>query len=695
MLQPTIELHRQGNLDAAETGYRAFLADHPNHCEALRLFGTLQYQKGDRAAAIELLERAHEAAPEQPGPLLTLGKIHFDSQQFEQSREALTRALTLDPNQSNAHTTLGHIAMTEGNSRLADQHFRTALRAGDDAHAMAGLAMLACDAGNADSAIKHASQAAQLEQRDPLIQFTLGRALHLNGNHAFAEQAFNNALALRPNFYQVHHALGLLMLDSGRPVEAEQQFRRLGNQPGLERSADVGIADALRAQARYDEAIPLYEKVLIGTPQWDKVVEALLFCYGQVQRLGDALLLINQQVDAGGEREGFWRNRRVLLTTHLNLLDLAIVDNEWMHQSEPDEMQYVENLGFLHEQVGNYAAAEPFVSAVLAKTPGNPEMSLVRIREALRNEDYDAAADRLDALATEDLSEGQRRLVENYLGRVADHNGEYTAATTHFLAAQREQQGLRHGLSDIPADAINRWLEQPAGPSWDRAPVLLIGTPGSGVERIAALLADQASLAVPRDRVADRDRRDLFGMPAFEKSDAELTQEEIDYVRSAYLGPVEAMGIPEDRLQIDWLPRWDARLLTLIHRIMPGTKIIVADRDARAALLDWLAFGWLPAATFSDLPGATEWLAKARQHTLFGVGGAGPEHLVIDAQAVAADPNGAGAELAKFVGLETFELGENFARGVTGIGGLPVRFDNTHWQHYRSALADSFEQLNS
>ena len=694
MLKTTIELHRQGDLDAAESGYREFLADHPRDNEALRLLGALRYQKGDRDGAIELLERSHDAAPEQAAPLLTLGKVYFDSRQFDKARDVLSKALSLDPNQGGAHTTLGHMALAQGDTRLAEQHFRTSLRAGEDPHAFAGLAMVACDFNQVDIAVKNANQAAQMQPQDPLIQFTLGRALLLNGNHAFAEQAFNNALALRPNFPQVHHALGMLMLDTNRATEAEQQFGRLRSEAGFEAAADVGIADAMRLQGRFDEAIALYKSALVLAPNWEKVVEALLFCLGQTQQLGDALVLLNEQVDAGGEREAFWRNRRVLLTTHLNLLDLAIADNEWLHQAEPDELQYVENLGFLNEQVGNLEAAEPFVAAVLAKDPGNAEMTLVRIREALRNDDFDGASDRLDALASKELSNGQRRLLENYRGRVADHNGAFASAAEHFLNAQRGLQSLLPALTDIP-ETIDSWLDVPAGPDWEHAPILLIGTPGSGVERIAALLADQPALAVPRDRVGDRDRRDLFGAPPFDFSNADVGADDIAHIREEYLGPSRALGIPDDRRQVDWLPRWDARLLTLVHRIMPGTRIIVVDRDARAAMVDWLAFGWLPTAPISDMAAATDWLARARRHVLYGVTRAGPQHLVVDAEAIAADPGGAGAELAKFVGLDSLVVGDNFARGVTSVGGLPVRFGGDHWRNYSDPLADSFAKLKS
>lgn len=110
--------------------------------------------------------------------------------------------------------------------------------------------------------------------------------------------------------------------------------------------------------------------------------------------------------------------------------------------------------------------------------------------------------------------------------------------------------------------------------------------PGSGVERLAALLADQPQLAVPRDRVGARDRRDLFGMPPFERADSEISAEEIAEARTVYQTVSAAAGVEPGRLQVDWLPRWDARFLPLLHRIMPGTRIIVADRDARAALVE-------------------------------------------------------------------------------------------------------------
>ena len=59
---------------------------------------------------------------------------------------------------------------------------------------------------------------------------------------------------------------------------------------------------------------------------------------------------------------------------------------------------------------------------------------------------------------------------------------------------------------DTPRRELEIALTEPVGAPWADAPVLLLGTPGSGVERIAALLADQPGLTVLRDRIGTLQR---------------------------------------------------------------------------------------------------------------------------------------------------------------------------------------------
>lgn len=58
--------HRSGELAGAGREYRAALAAAPGHPVALHNLGLLELQSGRTARAIDLLERAVRAAPDEP-----------------------------------------------------------------------------------------------------------------------------------------------------------------------------------------------------------------------------------------------------------------------------------------------------------------------------------------------------------------------------------------------------------------------------------------------------------------------------------------------------------------------------------------------------------------------------------------------------------------------------------------------------
>ena len=126
---------------------------------------------------------------------------------------------------------------------------------------------------------------------------------------------------------------------------------------------------------------------------------------------------------------------------------------------------------------------------------------------------------------------------------------------------------------------------------------------------------------------------------------------------------------------------------------MPGTRVIVVDRDPRDAFLNWLAFGWLPYAGLNDFDAAIDWLPRAIRHVRFGVEQGGLPHLVVNAEQVLRDPAGAGAELAAFVGVDALVPGALTARSMQGLGGLPTGFADGHWQAYADVLAEPFARL--
>jgi hypothetical protein len=244
-----------------------------------------------------------------------------------------------------------------------------------------------------------------------------------------------------------------------------------------------------------------------------------------------------------------------------------------------------------------------------------------------------------------------------------------------------------------PRAELQAALAEAVGDAWPHAPILLLGTPGSGVERIAALLADQPQLTVLRDRIGSVMRNDDFNQPRFQHYCGELGEAERAGIRERYLAPLRDANIPLDRPIIDWLPRWDAHLLALIRRAMPGTRLVIVERDPRDALLNWLAFGWATGFPCPEPTAAGEWLLRARRHLAFANELDEPRRLMVAADPLLDDAERNGGELARFVGVDSLRPGTQFAAMMQSLGGLPVRFAAGHWQGYRDVLAGVFAKL--
>lgn len=690
MLKESLELHRQGRHEEAEKGYRSVLAENPLDGEALRLLGMLRRERGDREEAVRLLDRAHQLAPEQPGLLLMLGAIHAETGDYAKARDAYSRVLTLDPNISGAHTSLGQLSMIAGDRKLAEQHFRTALRANEDPHAVSGLGLLALDAGDVDTAMKHLTRAADLAPNDASIAFSLGRGFHQRGMQAFAEQAFLTALRLRPGMPQATHALGQMWINGGRAAEAEPLMRTLAQTRGFELPGRLGVADALRAQDKLEEAIAAYEHALELRPDHEAGLEAMLWSLNRLGRQDQAIERIDAII-AAHPQPARWRAERAAILASIGRYAEAAADWQFLHDATPDSVHAMVQLARLRERLGEHDVALALADKAAAIAPDDIDAAFVRTRAHLRDGDDATAESILAAFENKPISPDQARLSLNYLARIHDRTGRKGEAARFFTEAQRGMQGTLPILDTLPAD-YDVALAASQGEVWEHAPILLIGVPGSGVERIAALLADQAGLCVMRDRINSA-RDDGFDTRAFDHTRSDLDTAGVAVLREEYLAGLRARGIGTERPIVDWIVRWDARFLPYARRVLNGTRIVVVDRDPRDALINWLAFGAVPYMPLADFEPCVDWLARARQHTLFGVEHGGVPHLVVNAEQVLADPTGAGAELARFVGVDRLQPGPALASTEYALGGLPSRFPDGYWESYAEVLAAPFARV--
>ncbi|MEO7065057.1 MAG: tetratricopeptide repeat protein [Dokdonella sp.] len=694
MLKESIDLHRQGRFDEAEQGYRAQLAQHPDDADTLHLLGMLRYQCGDAAEGAQLLGRARELAPNDANIELAIASLAFRKADYVAAESGFKRALELDPNLGGAHAGIGQIALLRGEHAAAEQHFRTALRTGEEPHALAGLGAMLLEGDDTDGALRHISRAADLAPHDAVIQMLLGQAFAKRDTPAFAQQAFENALRLQPDLHQARLWLGGLLTRTRRFPEANEHYRSLLAVPGLEANAHIGLADVARAENRLEDAVASYRSALALQPDQILALRALAQSLAQLGRADEGLALYEARLARIDDSDGSVHEARAVLLSLLGRAAQAADDLKIVLERNPDNLQARVLLARLSESIGQYDDASHHAAIVASALPQAPEMLLIQVRALLRHGDAAGARTVLETLGRMQLSETQSRLCWNHLGSAHDLTGEAEHAVNGFVEAQRGMPSALPALAD-PHPGLREALARPVGDAWANAPTLLLGAPGSGVDRIAALLADHPELQVLRDRFGATIRDDDFSLPHFAHYCGDLSDADRAELRERYVEALRKAGVDPTRPIVDWLPRWDAHLLALIRRAMPGARLVIVEADPRDTLLNWLAFGWGNGFPCPDPDTAADWLLRLRTHLHFASELDEPRRLVVDSAALLADPTHAGAELARFVGVDALQPGDQLAAMAHGLGGLPRPFPAGHWQLYREALAGPFDRLRN
>jgi tetratricopeptide (TPR) repeat protein len=94
-LNTALGLHRRGLPDRAARGYRALLAQDPDHADALHLLGVIALQRGQPARAVEDIGRGVALNPGVAGYQANLAEVYRALGQHERAVECCRFALAL------------------------------------------------------------------------------------------------------------------------------------------------------------------------------------------------------------------------------------------------------------------------------------------------------------------------------------------------------------------------------------------------------------------------------------------------------------------------------------------------------------------------------------------------------------------------------------------------------------------------
>jgi tetratricopeptide (TPR) repeat protein len=679
MHEQIIEALRRGANDEALALARGFAAEAPDDAQAQRLLGVALQQAGAHDEALAAIDRAIELAPDEAELHFLRAGLLLGRRQIDEAQASLSTTVGLDPNQFGAYVMQAQLALARGDLAEAERQATLAGRLAPDHPWVRTLeGTLALRRGDSASALAILSRAAESAPDDVQLRYALGFAYLEQGHDAFAEQAFRGVLEQAPDAHSLRGLIAELLRRQGRFDEAVDELAPLLADPHTATPPLQRFAGELElAAGRHERALPWLRAAFAAQPEDRRVLAALLEAWRRGGDVAEARTLLDAALEASPHAADLWRAR--LQCEPFGSAEALAVAERWL-AAMPASVPALETGMGLHAMLGNAADADALAERLVAIEPGHSRAELCLI-EGLMQQDPEAALGRIDDLLARTQSAEGRPLLRSLRGLAQDRAGQPADAVATWTALHADAAPQRLPLP-APVDAITTWPPLAARPENAPAVAFLLGLPGSRVEQLAGLLQAtiQSFRADRLDATPPADGFQNYDTPA-RLADG---QARADAIVTGWREALPARGIGNGEI-IDWLLWWDNALLLALRAHLPEALLLVALRDPRDMLLDWLAFG-APAPFRLESPdSAAAWLSRQlgqlatlHEQELF-------PHRVLRLDDVADEPQA-------LLGL----LGDALETpipdpGIPALG--PRHFPPGHWRHYRHALAAPFAAL--
>jgi serine/threonine protein kinase/Flp pilus assembly protein TadD len=235
-----------------------------------------RFTREDVAKGIGYLKRTLELDPEFALAWAELGLAYVTEadvswaaveEGYERAREAIERALSLEPDLAEGHAGIGWIRMNhDWNWRGAETAYRRALElAPGNVPTLCRAGLLAASQGRLEEAIGLFRRALELDPLNASSYHILGALLRMADRAEEAEGAYRKALELTPERIVTHASLSLTLLAQGRDEEALEEVARERHE-GSRLWALAMILHALGRIAESDQA--LHELVEKHAEDW-------------------------------------------------------------------------------------------------------------------------------------------------------------------------------------------------------------------------------------------------------------------------------------------------------------------------------------------------------------------------------------------------------------------------------------------
>jgi tetratricopeptide (TPR) repeat protein len=201
----------KGDVREAKNAYRRAVQVSPRHIRSLEALMAIYESQKKEKKVLQTLKTISKLTPRDTDRHLQLGRLALKLGQRHTGREALRKAIQLDPDNHPMVIDAVGIMIDSGIVREAERIIDEYARKNpDDPEFITSLGDLYMKKNKLNKARDFYMKSLEIQKKDPSVHFSLAKVYIGTGIKRLARDHLETALRLRPDFSEAHSALGNL-----------------------------------------------------------------------------------------------------------------------------------------------------------------------------------------------------------------------------------------------------------------------------------------------------------------------------------------------------------------------------------------------------------------------------------------------------------------------------------------------------
>jgi tetratricopeptide (TPR) repeat protein len=217
---------RGGDHTKAELALNRALKLKPDSPEALYLLAQVYFDQARPVDALDLLVRAHKLAPENPDIIFLLARVSMSQNYFEDAIPLLESGLQIAPQHADLRAALGESYFMSGKTEKAIDEFKKLIEVDPSARSFAFMGLSYRHLGRFDEARRYFETGLKQDPHNVSCLFNVGFIEERQGNHAKAEELFQQALRYQPDYSEALLELANLRIADKKFEDAAPLLRK-------------------------------------------------------------------------------------------------------------------------------------------------------------------------------------------------------------------------------------------------------------------------------------------------------------------------------------------------------------------------------------------------------------------------------------------------------------------------------------